>query len=67
MGGTIIPGIAALWEKRGRKMGVGKDRERGREVSDVIAGFHLSSQQSHNRNALEHLVNKDNSLIICSF
>lgn len=38
-----------------------KEREREREVSHVIAGFHLSSQQSHNRNVLQHLVNKDNS------
>lgn len=61
MGGTIIPGIAALWEKRGRKMGAGEEIKREREVSHVIAGFHLSSQQSHNRNVLQHLANKDGS------
>lgn len=56
--------------KRERKMmvggcgvGGGKERmkEREREVSHVIAGFHLSSQQSHNRNVLQHLANKDDS------
>lgn len=71
MGGTIIPGIAALWEKKsGRKEVEGRRVEGGggeragggeREVSHVIAGFHLSSQQSHNRNVLQHLANKDDS------
>lgn len=32
MGGTIIPGIAALWEKRGRKMGAGEEIKRERSV-----------------------------------
>lgn len=31
MGGTIIPGIAVLWEKRGRKKGVGKELKREKE------------------------------------
>lgn len=65
MGGTIIPGIAALWERgagRGREGGEKWEnwqwrkkkqrRRRRRGVSHVIAGFRLSSQKSHNRNVL---------------
>lgn len=44
-----------------RKREKESEREREREVSHVIAGFHLSSQQSHNSNVLQHLVNKDDS------
>lgn len=38
-----------------------RGKERERKVSHVIAGFHLSSQQSHNSNVLQHLANKDDS------
>lgn len=41
---------------------MGKEgEEEERKVSHVIAGFYLSSQQSHNRNVLQHLANKDNA------
>lgn len=58
------PGNRCFVGKEGEVEGVNgrlRGKERERKVSHVIAGFHLSSQQSHNSNVLQHLANKDDS------